>query len=293
MARRPERQILLMALVVFAMTGLAVRSAGAPTVVDRALGRITTPVQRLLTGATGGVHDIVGGLRDLDNLRRRNAALEEQASALEVENTKVKDLEREVGQLRDELNFKRQRVDLSLTGASVVGHEIAGEPGSLLHTIKIDVGSRDGVGKGMPVASSRGLVGEVAATGPYWSDVRLITDPASGVWGRIQRSRATGVVFGSTTGELRMRFLPQNTPDEPPNVAEGDLVYTSGLSPQYPPLILIGQVVSVLQSDEKTHQEAVVRPSVSFNALEVVLVVNHWLPAPGAEVTGADATSGP
>jgi len=129
----------------------------------------------------------------------------------------------------------------------------------------------------------------VASVGPYWSDVRLITDPASAVWGRIQRSRATGVVFGSTTGELRMRFLPQNVADEEPNVVEGDLVYTSGLSERFPPLILIGQVIAIRQSDEKTHQEAIIRPSVSFNALEVVLVVNKWLPAADQAMENAEA----
>jgi rod shape-determining protein MreC len=279
MDRRPERQIVLMAIVLLGMTGLAVRQVRTPAIIEDSVGRVVTPVQRVLTGAAGAAGGAIGGLRSLATLREKNRELEERVSTLEVETTKLEELKRENRQLRDELAFQRERVDLSLTGASVVGHTIAAEPGSLMHTIKIDVGAKDALASGMPVACSRGLVGVVEHTGPYWSDVRLITDPSSAVWGRIQRSRATGVVFGSPSGELRIRFVPQNSSETERNIVEGDLVYTSGLSARFPPRILIGQVIQVFQSDEKTHQEAIVRPSVNFNALELVLVVNQWLPA--------------
>jgi rod shape-determining protein MreC len=99
------------------------------------------------------------------------------------------------------------------------------------------------------------------------------------------------MVFGSTTGELRMRFVPQNSAADQPLIAEGDLVYTAGLSRRFPPLLLIGQVVEVEQSDERTHQEAVIRPSVDFGSLELVLVVNDWLPA-SATASEEDRGSG-
>lgn len=288
MPRRHERQMLLMALMLLGMTGLAVRRSDTPTAVDQGISRALMPVQQLLTGASARVSNVVSGVRELDTLRERNASLKARNDTLEVENAKIEELTRENQQLRSELGFARERVDLDLSGASVVGRKAAEEPGSLLHTIRIDIGSHDGVGRGMPVATNRGLVGQLARTGNYWSDVRLITDPASAVWGRIQRSRETGMVFGSTTGELVMRFIPQAAPGEEPVVAEGDLVYTAGLSHQYPPSILIGQVVAVHQSDERTHQEAVIRPSVNFSALELVLVIDDWLPAsePAAESAG-------
>lgn len=283
MPRRHDRQILLMALVVLGMTSLAVQQSSDPGPIERSVGRTLAPVERLLTSVSMGATGVFDSLRSMDDLRDRNENLESQIHDLEADRTKLEELVRENRQLRDALRFARERVDLDLRGASVVGRKIAEEPGSLLHTIRVDIGSRDGVETGMAVATSRGLVGQISRSGNYWSDVRLVTDPASAVWGRVQRSRVTGMVFGSTTGELRMRFIPQAASGEEPNVAEGDLVYTAGLSHRFPPAVLIGQVVEVHQSDERTHQEAVIRPSVAFNSLETVLVVNDWLPASAAQ----------
>ncbi len=291
MFRRPERQILAMALVLLSMTGLAMRGIVAPALVDRVVGRLATPLQRTLTTATGSFADFVNGLRQVDELRARNVWLENQLGELEAERARADELKQEVAQLRRELDFRRSRVDLQLSGASVVGHVVAAEPGNLLHAIKIDVGTNDRIEVGMPVACSRGLVGRITRAGPYWSDVRLITDPRSAVWARVQRSRATGVVFGSTSGELRMRFVPQDTSDTEPALLVGDLVYTSGLSLEFPPRLLIGQVAQVFQSDEQTHQEATIRPAVNFNALEQVLVVRDWLPV-GQAVEGRRPGSG-
>lgn len=279
MVHRPERQVLVMALVLMGVTGLAMRGTEAPPVVNRAVGRLVTPVQAVLMSTTGRIARFVNGVRQVEELRTRNAWLEDRLADLQSEQARLEEMKREIAQLRRELDFRRSRVDLSLSGASIIARLVAGEPGSLQHSLRIDVGERDGIREGMAVACSRGLVGRVARTGPFWSDVRLITDPRSAVWARVQRSRATGVVFGSTSGELRLRFVPQNESDAEPAIAVGDLIYTSGLSLEYPPRLLIGQVTKVFQSDEQTHQEAVVRPAVDFNALEQVLVVRDWLPA--------------
>ena len=57
-------------------------------------------------------------------------------------------------------------------------------------------------------------------------------------------------------------------------------------------MLLIGQVVEVRQSDEQTHQEAIVRPAVDFGAVETALVVRDWIPVAGSEPIGpAEADS--
>jgi rod shape-determining protein MreC len=163
-------------------------------------------------------------------------------------------------------------------GASIVGATVAHEPGHLTRAIKLDVGRADGVVPRMTVASPRGLVGQVVRATEHWSDVLLITDPSSAVAGRIDRSREAGMVFGSPSGELVMRYIPQDRPDAPPNVQVGDLVYTSGQSERFAPRLLVGQVILVRQNDFETFQEAVIRPSVDLNAIETVLIVTAWLP---------------
>jgi cell shape-determining protein MreC len=89
------------------------------------------------------------------------------------------------------------------------------------------------------------------------------------------------MVFGSSTGELIMRHIPQDQadqPDAPPNVQIGDIVETSGMSRRFPGQITIGQVVSLRQNDVAKWQEAVIRPSVDFASLEIAIVVRNWIP---------------
>jgi len=278
MFRRHDRQVLLMALVVLGATGLAAgRVPMASTMTDH-VGRLLAPVQRPLSATARGLADLVRDAREMERLRARVEELERSNAELVTQHAKFVDLIRENRNLRGEMAFARERVDLDLMGASLIGRRVADEPGNLRHTIKLDVGERDGVLAWMPVATHLGLVGQVVHAAPYWCDVLLITDPASRVEGRVARSRHTGVVTGTPHGQLVMRYIEQGRDGSDPVVQAGDLIYTSGLSQRFPPMILIGQVTEVRQSDEQAHQEAVVRPAVGFGSLEVALVVRGWIP---------------
>jgi rod shape-determining protein MreC len=276
MARRRDHQAAWMAFVVLGVTSVAVVDRAADPAED-AIGRVLAPAQSVLSAAGSAVDRGARGSRDVSVLREEVTSLSEENARLELAALKTNNLIQENASLRRLLDWSRERTDLDLRGASVSARAIAEEPGSLMHTIKIDAGQRSGVAESMAVATDRGLVGRVERTGRNWADVLLVTDPRSAVMARIERSRATGVVVGTPGGELRLRYVPQDLEGEP-NVQVGDLVFTSGLSQEFPPMISIGQVVEVRQRDFETHQEAVVRPSVDLDGLEFVLVVKEYEP---------------
>jgi rod shape-determining protein MreC len=283
MARRNDRQALLMASLLVGLTGVAFIERAALPLRDMT-GALLAPAQATLHGLASSASRLTSGARDVARLNDELRTLRAANDQLAVDILKTNDLARENAQLRNLLGFAAARVDLDLRGASVIGRAIGEAPGTLVHTLKLDVGRNAGVAVGMPVANERGLIGRVYRVGASWCDVLLISDPASAVQARIERTRETGVVFGSTSGELRMRFIPQDIEGEP-NVRVGDVVFTSGLSRDFPKMIPIGQVVAVDQSDVETHQEAVIHPTVDFTTLELVLVVQ-------AEHTG-EAAGGP
>jgi len=287
MNRRHDRQVLLVAMLFLGLAGVAVQSIPGAAAVTSAAGRALTPLQQGLSSAAARLSSLVSGTRDLEALEARAIALEADNARLKTDNLRFTGLEREARFLRDGLNFKNARPDLDLMGASIIGAAVAHEPGHLTRAIKLDVGREVGVVERMTVASPRGLVGQVVRVAEHWSDVLLITDPSSAVAGRIDRSREAGMVFGSPAGELVMRYIPQDRPDSPPNVQVGDLVYTSGQSERFAPRLLVGQVIEVRQNDFETFQEAVIRPSVAFNALETVLIVTAWLPREDEEAAPA------
>lgn len=274
--RTHDRQYLWMALVVLGLSSAIVEHVPGVRPLTEAAGRALTPMQTALTRATARVHGILGGSRDLEALNAEILRLEDENARLKTDNLRLASLQREVRDLRALMDFRNARPDLDLMGTSIVGSVAGWEPGHLTRSVKLDVGASQGVKTRMTVANHRGLIGQVIRVSEHWSDVLLITDPTSAVSARIDRSREAGMVFGSPNGDLVMRYVPQNQADMPPKIQVGDLVFTSGQSQRFPPQILIGQVVDVRQDDYDTFQEAVIRPSVDFNALETAMLITAW-----------------
>src|SRR5690606_29622833 len=105
------------------------------------------------------------------------------------------------------------------------------------------------------------------------SKVLLITDASSAVNAIMQSSRLNGVVRGVPGGDLVMDYIPQSG-----LFSIGEVVLTSGLGGRFPKGIPIGQVVEIRQRDIDVFQQAVVRPTVDFSRLELVMVVTNFDP---------------
>lgn len=282
-----------MALTLFGIGTAYVRQVEGLAPVAAALAAAFEPIDGVLRAATGLVAGAADRLRAVSELTGEVERLEQRVAELEVNNAKLGDLARENEALRALAGFRRQRVDLDLLGASIQGQAIAREPGGLLHALWLDVGAEDGVAEGDPVTTNRGLVGRVVRAHGRASLVRLIGDPHSRVGVRIERTQSTGILLGSPTGELTVRYLPRD-PSGAPSVEVGDLVFTSGLADaaHFPRMLPVGQVVEVRESDERTSLEAVVRPHVDFSAVAQMLVVTGWDPADlpsGADLGDAPA----
>ncbi|MCB0215726.1 MAG: rod shape-determining protein MreC [Chloroflexi bacterium] len=289
--RRPDQQLLLVAIVFLGLASAVVRYVPGVEAVANATERALTPLQSGLSRGAKRIRATASRPGDAETLRARVEALTFENERLQNENLQVQDLKRENRQLRDELDFVHQRPDLDLMGASIAGHRVASEPGPILRSIKLDIGRADGLGPRMTVVNHRGLIGQITRLTDHWSDVMLITDPRSRVSGRIDRSGKTGMVFGLANGELIMRHIPQDQADQAgaaPNVQVGDIVETSGMSRRFPAQITIGQVIEVRQNDVAKWQEALIRPTVDFGALEVAMVLRDWVPDLQAEAEAAE-----
>src|SRR5690606_23659520 len=147
---------------------------------------------------------------------------------------------------------------------------------SVVRSILINRGTRDGLALGMPVVTDLGLVGRIYEVSANTARVQLISDQNSAVSGRLQTSRAEGSIVGRglLTGSLRMQFIPIDA-----EITVGDLVVTSGLGGNFPPDIVIGQVTSRRKFEFELWQEAEVSSLINFSTLEFVLVVTSFRPA--------------
>ena len=186
---------------------------------------------------------------EVEQLRARNAELEEQAGSAE--------------RLQELLDL-RSSYDLQ----SVSGTIVSGSNDSWSSTVTIDRGSASGVTSGMPVMTSAGVIGQVVSCGPSSSTVRLLSDEGSSISALVQSTRSHGMLTGSATGEVKLELV-SSTQD----VQVGDSIVTSGLGGVFPKGLPIGEVVSVTNNPGELYLDIVVELYADTGSSEEVLVI--------------------
>jgi len=263
----------LIILILLSLAAIALdQNEDLQPIEDLAL-RFVVPIQGKLTSLTNRITDLTQTTQDIRELRHRNEKLQGLADSLMIENVRLKEIESENETLRSLLGFTQANPTHSYKAAEVKGRIIGRDPSNFLSYLIINSGSQEGIEKGMPVATERGLVGRITDVGSNWAKVMLIIDPSSSVNALIQTSRATGVVEGQVGRSLLMKYIPQG---ETVNV--NDIVLTSGLGGNFPKKLIIGQITTVHQRDIEMFQQADIRPTVDFNNLEIVLVITNFSP---------------
>ncbi len=265
--------IRLLLLSLAALMIMALQQTGQLKAVQSFVTQLTSPAQVSATGATENVTDLFSFLVELRTMRQRNSELEQINSSLVVENFQLREVEGENQQLREMLNFAQTRPGLELRGAQIVARVIGQESNNFLDFIMLDLGSTHGIGVGMPVLTDQGLVGRISEVTNTTSKVLLITDASSSVNALLQSSRLNGVLRGTPGADLVMDYIPQGG-----LFSVGEVVLTSGLGGNFPKGIPVGQVLEILQRDIDVFQQAVVRPTVDFGSLELVMVVTNFDP---------------
>jgi rod shape-determining protein MreC len=220
---------------------------------------------RIALSISGGVTD----LTELQNLRQRNAELEEALAQFQSELVELREIASDYNRLAELLDYTTSKANQEFVTADV----ISVDESNLLRTITINRGARDGIALGMPVVTGQGLVGRILNVSANASRVLLITSRDSAVSARLQSTRVEGSVQGQTAGNLRMTMIPLGQP-----LTVGDLVITSGLGGNFPPDVVIGIVTSARQFEFELFQEAEISSLINFDTLEFVLVMTSFEP---------------
>jgi rod shape-determining protein MreC len=232
-------------------------------------GQITVGSQTWISSRFLAISDFLTAPRDMASLRQRNIELEADVARLQ---TQIIELQQQVTQteiLSALVDFARTNPENTYKAAAVIGRD----PSPFLRYVIINVGSNEGIARGMPVVTQQGLVGRVEAVVSEAARVQLITDQISAVNIRLKNSKTEAILSGSITGDLSLGMISHDV-----KVESNDVVLTSGLGGDYPPNILVGQVVSVSNREYELFQTASVQPIVDFSRVEFVLVIINFQP---------------
>lgn len=192
-----------------------------------------------------------------------NIQLKKEIFGLQKDAVLMKELRQENNRLKKLLSF-REQLQLNTVAARI----IARDPNNWSRGVVINKGDRQGVKTGNVVITELGLVGRIMETSGSFSKIILINDTDNAVSALIQRSREEGLISGTLIGGIAMRYLEKEA-----DVAQGDIVLTSGLTRNYPASILIGEVKEVKEEPQGLGKYAVIKPAVDLRKIEEVLVI--------------------
>ena len=214
------------------------------------LTAVGTTVGSLAVSGSMSVEDLTASDASYNQLKENNARLSQMVVELEEYRQEAARLESLIG-LADAYGF-------TSIAARVVGYSTD----SYNRSITLDAGSASGIKNGMPVMGATGVIGQVISTTPVTCDVRLLTDPQSGVSVLVQSSRAEGILRGSVEGTLYLEGIDDNV-----EIKEGDVVITSGRG------LVVGMITKIEQRPGSASRTIVVTPNASFNNISEALVV--------------------
>jgi len=123
----------------------------------------------------------------------------------------------------------------------LIGEVVSVEVSTLRQRLLINRGGNSGVHRAQPVITGDGVLGQVYRTGPFSSEIILITDSEHALPVQVLRSGVRTIALGTgRSTALELPYVPQNY-----DVKVGDVLVTSGLDEVFPFGLPVGRITKV------------------------------------------------
>jgi len=228
------------------------------------MGTVAYPFEAVTTVVWKSTVGLPAFIVNLKDMLSENAKLRENLEETDTKLIILDQLAEENDRLKEALAFKRSQYRFSLCAAGVLGRV----PTAWYSILSINKGSKDGIRLGMPVINQQGLIGKIIETSNFSSKVLLLIDRESAVVAADARSRVEGVVEGSGTEKLFMKYVGAEG-----EIKEGDLIVSSSLSSAFPAGLPIGTVSRAFKREHDIFYHVEIKPAVEFLSIETLFVI--------------------
>lgn len=207
----------------------------------------------------------VSNVRVYRNALKTNAYLQQQNILLQDELSRLRTIEKENQELKSLL-----RLEESYNYPLQITRIVTKQLNTLNNSLSVNVGSSEGIQRGMPLINSDGLVGKVILAANNYSQVMPLSHPLFRVSAQIQGSKANGIITWdiSSPSYLIMDFVPKTVP-----IDTGMVIQTSGLGNEFPAGIPIGQVVDFRSQEGTNTQQLKIEPFSKLNEVSEGFIV--------------------
>jgi rod shape-determining protein MreC len=224
---------------------------------------IAGPGLILMNRITQGTRDTIDLYVNLTNVKKENATLKKKLEALQLENQRLAEFERESQRLKDILSFSQHNPN-TLIAAHVTGEDIK----NWFKCIIIDKGSNYALREKMNVITPKGLVGQVIEAHRWHAKIMVINDTNSSVDVFIDGRNTRGILEGTGQAKLKLKYVRKTDEAE-----IGDKLVTSGKDTIYQKGLPVGIITTITRGQAGIFADIDVVPFNDFKKLEEVLVI--------------------
>lgn len=266
--------LLISVLIFISLITFSLSSRGG-NIVQSGANDVTGVVGRLLSKPTNAIFGVVDSVNDVQSTYEENQRLKGQLDAIHEKEAAIAALKSENQQLKDELGLEELVTEYTVRRGNVISRN----PDQWINQVIIDLGTMNGMERGMPVMNNNGLVGYISETNPTSSKVTLISNvdlSASKVSSEIileeEEETIQGIIseYKTDTNQLVMSQITSDAEIKP-----GTLVTTSGLGGAFPRGLVIGEVEAVRLDEQGLERLVFIKPLSDFNNIRIVSVIER------------------
>ena len=238
--------------------------------VRRILSAAVHPLRLVIDAPFSLGHWLGDNIASRDELKNENRQLQAQNLMQSVRLQRQVALEAENARLRALLDSTAK-----VSGRVLIGEIMSIDMNPFRHRITINKGSRDGLYVGQALIDADGIVGQVVRDQFFSAEALLITDVDHALPVEIVRNRLRTIAVG--TGDLErlsLPFLARNA-----DIADGDILVTSGLGGTFPPGYPVGVINDISGATGEPFLTVSAKPVAALNRIREVLLI--W-PEPAA-----------
>ena len=217
------------------------------------------PFYSIVTVPVNSIESLFEGLQTVASLRTK-------ANRLELENARLKKLQR----IAESLEVENRQLRTVLGAVipqewdAITARVIVVPGGNFTHSMIVEHGANNVIARGSAVVTAEGLVGYIISSGKYFSRILLLSDVNSRIPVILSDSSWPGLAVGKNGITLELDFLPAES--EP---SLNETVVTSGHGGLLPAGIPVGRVSSI------TKKQVLMTPSVELRKLSFVTILSR------------------
>jgi len=239
---------------------------------EKAIKDTTTFIQKIFYAPIKFVSNELEVFNEKKDLYKKYTKLKEKVEKTDLYYAQIEELQKEVTELKSTLDLNATLSEYTYINATVVNRNI----GYWYNNLTIDKGSKNGVKKGDAVITNSGLIGKITNVSNFSSTVKLLTSDEISNKISIKIDSNDEYLYGLMVGydkEYNIYRIEGITNSD--KIEEGDLVTTTGLTDYFPSGIIIGKVSKVVKDEYDLDSVVEVIPSVNFEDISIVTVLNR------------------